>query len=292
MMADHSIIRVWARSRSATANVVLLALGLLVLAPVWWMVSASLRPVSETMTIPPSWFPRHLDLANSYARLGTQEYPVLTFLRNSLVVSTVSTVGVVFTSTLAGYAFAKMRFRGRNVLFSMLLLALMVPIQVTTIPLYLIMQHLGLIDSLWALMLPALLGAFAPGLPGAFGIFMMRQFFAGTSDSLLESARIDGAGPWRIFFQIAVPLAKPAIASLAMIVAIFSWNDYFQPLIFLNSAAHMTLPVGIQSLRPAFGQGSSLVLASVTLATIPVLVIFIFGQRWIVQGFIRSGLNE
>lgn len=272
-------------------NTVLLGLGALVLAPILWMVSASLRPISETMTTPPSWLPRQLDLSN-YARLASQDYPVLQFLQNSAFVSTTATIGILVTSALAGYAFAKLNFPGKNVLFALLLVALMVPIQVMVIPLYVIMQSLGLVDSPAALILPALLGAYAPGLPGAFGIFMMRQFFQGVPDSLLEAARLDGAGSFRVFFQIALPLATPALASLAMIAFVFSWNDYFQPLVFLNTAPNMTLPVGIQALRPAFGQGSSFVLAAVSVAMIPVLAVFIFGQRWIVQGFVRSGLNE
>ncbi|WP_208972809.1 carbohydrate ABC transporter permease [Streptomyces malaysiensis] len=279
------------RRRLSGATVSLAIGGLLMLAPFVWMFSTSLRPTSAPVSVPPQWLPSSWDPGN-YARLASDDYPVFRFLRNSTLVSLMSTAGIVMTSALAGYAFAKLEFRFKNALFGLLLVSLMIPIQVTIVPLYVIMGKLGLIDSPWALVVPALLGAFAPGIPGAFGIFMMRQFFRGTPDALLEAATIDGAGPVRIFFRIALPLAKPALAALTVITFIMSWNDYFSPLIFLNTTDIMTLPVGIQSLRPPFGQQSSLVMSAVTVALVPVLLVFVAGQRWIVQGFTRSGLNE
>lgn len=279
------------RITGTLVNVLLVVGGMLMLAPFVWMFSTSLRPVTESVSTPPKWLPTTWDWSN-YARLASDEYPVLRFLGNSTAVSVLCTVGIVVTASLAGFAFAKLEFRFRDQLFALLLVALMVPVQVTIVPLYLIIQRLGLLDSIWALIVPALLGAFAPGIPGAFGIFLMRQFFRGIPDALLEAAKLDGAGPLRTFALIAMPLARPALTSLALIVFIFSWNDYFNPLIFLNSTDSMTLAVGIQSLRPPFGQGSSLVMSAVTLALVPVLVLFLTGQRWIVQGFVSSGLKD
>ncbi len=270
---------------------VLIIGGVLMMLPFLFMISTSLRPASDSVTVPPQWIPTTFDWTN-YATLASQQYPVFSFLQNSLIVSVLCTAGIVFTSCLAGYAFAKFDFRFREPLFALLLVSLMIPVQVMIVPLYWIMQQLGLMNTLWALIVPALVGAFAPGVQGAFGIFMMRQFFRSTPNALLEAAAIDGSGPIRSFFTIALPLAKPAIASLALIVFILSWNDYFNPLVFLNSVDTMTLPVGIQALRPPFGQGSTLVMAAVTVAIIPVLIAFLLGQRWIVQGFVRSGLNE
>lgn len=272
-------------------NIGLTAAAVLMLAPLVWMLSTSVRPVGESVTVPPKWLPTTWDLSN-YSRLASDEYPILRFFQNSLFVSVLCTMGIVLTSCLAGFAFAKVRFRFRDQLFAVLLVALMIPIQVTVVPLYLIIQRLGLMNSLWALVIPALLGAFAPGIPGAFGIFMMRQFFKNTPDALIEAATLDGAGRLQIFWRIALPLAKPAIASLGLIVFILSWNDYFSPLVFLNTTDTMTLAVGIQSLRPPFGQGSSLVMAAVSMAVLPVLAIFLLGQRWIVQGFVSSGLKD
>ncbi|WP_329378570.1 carbohydrate ABC transporter permease [Streptomyces sp. NBC_01716] len=284
----RTAVRHWRPSGTTT---LLTIGGLVMLAPFLWMFSTSLRSAAASVTVPPQWLPTQWHPDN-YTRLASDDYPVLRFLQNSVLVSLLATAGIVITSALAGYAFAKLEFRFRNALFGLLLVSLMIPIQVTIVPLYVIMGKLGLIDSPWALVVPALLGAFAPGIPGAFGIFMMRQFFRSTPDALIEAATIDGAGPIRIFFRIALPLAKPALASLTVITFILSWNDYFSPLIFLNSTDIMTLPVGIQSLRPPFGQQSSLVMAAVTVALIPVLLVFVAGQRWIVQGFTRSGLNE
>lgn len=289
-MSDRTPARLAVIS-SRAVTVALTIGGLLMLVPFVWMLSASFRPAGESLGTPPNWIPDEWDFGN-YAALGTPEFPILGFLQNSLVVSVLSTLGIVATSSMAGYAFAKLDFRGREALFGLLLVSLMVPIQVTIVPLYLIIARLGLMDTVWALIVPALLGAFAPGIPGAFGIFMMRQFFRGTPDALLDAARIDGAGHVRTFWFIALPQARSAVASLALIVFVLSWNDYFSPLIFLSSLDSMTLPVGIQSLRPPFGQASSAVMAAVTVALLPVLIVFLFGQRWIVQGFVRSGLNE
>ncbi|MFC0531388.1 carbohydrate ABC transporter permease [Phytohabitans kaempferiae] len=275
----------------AAVNVLLVLGGLVMLAPFLWMVSTSLRPIGQSLTLPPKWLPTTFDLS-TYEALANQDYPILRFMQNSFVISGLSTLGIVATSAMAGYAFAKVSFRFSNVLFGLLLVSLMVPIQVTIIPLFVIMQKLGLVDSPWALILPALLGAFAPGLPGAFGIFMMRQFFRGIPDPLIEAATLDGAGPLRIFWRIALPLSRPALASLAIIVFTLSWNEYFTPLVFLNSTSEMTLPLGIQALRPPFGQGSSLVLAAVTVALLPVLIAYLAGQRWIVESFTRSGLKD
>jgi multiple sugar transport system permease protein len=279
------------RGRPVTLSVILVLGGIVMLAPFIWMVSAAFSGGASSLTLPPKWLPVHFTLGN-FSALNSPSFPVLHFMQNSLVVSVVSTAGMLATSALAGYAFAKFSFRGRNLLFGLFLLSLMVPIQVTIIPLFVIMGRLGLINSLWSLMLPALLGAFAPGLPGAFGVFMMRQFFRGIPDSLLEAAALEGAGRFTVFRRIALPLAKPALASLGVITFILSWNEYFSPLVFLNSTSQMTLPVGIQSLRPPFGQSSNTVLAAVAVSVLPMLIVFLAGQRWIVQGFLRSGLNE
>jgi multiple sugar transport system permease protein len=284
-------VKAWRTMFGWSLNIGLGAAAVLMLAPLVWMFSTSVRPVGESVTVPPKWLPTTWDLSN-YGRLASDEYPILLFFQNSLFVSVLCTIGIVLTSCLAGFAFAKVSFRFRDQLFALLLVALMIPIQVTVVPLYLIIQQLGLMNSLWALVIPALLGAFAPGIPGAFGIFMMRQFFKNTPDALIEAATLDGASRLQIFWRIALPLARPAIASLGLIVFILSWNDYFSPLVFLNTTDTMTLAVGIQSLRPPFGQGSSLVMAAVTMAVVPVLAIFLLGQRWIVQGFVSSGLKD
>jgi len=259
-------------------------------APFAWLVSTMLRPVAETFTLPPRWIPTQFDLSN-LQRLLARDVPLLRLYSNSAFTSLVSAGGLTATASMAGYAFAKLRFRGRNVLFAILLLALMIPVQVTIVPLFILMERLGLVDTPWSLTLPALTGAFAPGLPAAFGIFMMRQFFARTPDSLLEAAKIDGAGPWTIFRRIALPMARPGVAALFVITLTLTWNDFFLPLVFLNSIDQMVLPVAIIALREPFTSGAW-TLSFVALAILPVLVVFLVGQRWIIDSFTRSGLRE
>ena len=188
------------------------------------------------------------------------------------------------TCSLAGYAFARLRFPGRDLLFLLLLGSLMVPFQVTIIPIFLLMRDLGLIDNPLAIILP--------GLISAFGVFLMRQFFKQMPQELFDAARVDGAGHVRSFLQIALPLAGPAMATLAIITFNATWNAYFLPLVFLNSWHKMTLPQGIALLTGYMGSGNpSVVMAAVTMAIIPVLVVFIALQRWIIEALTRSGLK-
>jgi multiple sugar transport system permease protein len=264
--------------------------AVLMVAPFAWLVATMLRPVAETFTLPPRWIPTQFDLTN-LQQLLARDVPLLRLYSNSAFISLVCAGGLTATASMAGYAFAKLRFRGRNVLFAILLLALMIPVQVTIVPLFILMQRLGLVDTSWSLTLPALTGAFAPGLPAAFGIFMMRQFFSRTPDALLEAAKIDGAGPWTTFRRIALPMAKPGVAALFVITLTLTWNDFFLPLVFLNSIDQMVLPVAIIALREPFTSGAW-TLSFVALAILPVLVVFLVGQRWIIDSFTRSGLRE
>ena len=273
---------------------VFLGIGaLLMLVPFLWVFSTSLRPAQEAFTLPPRWFPGPSSTFESYARLFASGVPIGRFFLNSLTLSTAVTLGYVSSTTLAGYAFARMRFPFKNVFFALLLASLMVPIQTTLIPLFIIMKSLGLVDSQWAIILPGLTGAFAPGLSGIFGIFMMRQFFRTLPNELFEAARIDGSGHTRTFWSIAVPLARPQIAALSVIIFVLTWNDYFMPLIFLNSMDQQVLPLGIMSLRDPSGNSTdtSQVVAAVSLSIIPVLVLFLVAQRWIVDSFIRAGVK-
>ena len=167
----------------------------------------------------------------------------------------------------------------------------MVPIQATIIPLFLQMRRLGLVDTHRAITLPGLLGAFAPCLAGVFGVFLMRQFFLTLPNDLIEAARIDGAGYGLVFWRIGLPLARPTMAALGIIVFTTTWNDYFLPYFFFSSSNQMTLPVGILLLRELMNSGNATLLAGVTLSILPVFFIFLLGQRWIVDGFTRAGVK-
>ena len=271
--------------------VVALGVGaLVVVAPFLWILSASLRPITESFALPPRWLPTQFDL-ESYRRLFAANVPLLQFFANSLKVSGLATLGILVTSSLAGYAFARLRFPYRNLLFGLLLASLMIPIQVTIIPLYIIMRNLGLVNDHLSLILPAVTGAFAPGIQAAFGIFFMRQFFLSFPQDLLDAARVDGAGHFGAFWRIALPLAKPSLAALGIITFLASWNNYFLPLIFLNAIDKMTLTVGIVALREPFSTGSPIILAAVVLIILPVLIVFLVGQKWIVDSMTRAGIR-
>jgi multiple sugar transport system permease protein len=272
---------------------IILCLGaIIMLAPFLWVFSSSLRPFSEATSLPPKWLPPlSLDLKN-YKALFSETVPFLKFFGNSLKVSTFVTFGILFNSALAGYAFSRLKFPGRNILFYLMLSGLMIPIQVVIVPLFLIMKQLGLINSHLSIILPGILGAFAPGLPGVFGIFMMKQFFVSLPKELEEAARIDGAGYWKTFWKIILPTALPPLSALGIIVFSMTWNDYFYPFIFINSMEKMLLPVGILAIRQPFGTGDPIELAAVTLSVLPVLVVFLIGQKWIVESFVGTGVKS
>lgn len=263
--------------------VILTVAAVLVLMPLLWMFSTSLRPVTESFNLPPQWLPTQLRIENYIAPFESN-VPFVDLFANSLKITLAVTAGQLVTCSLAGYGFARLRFPGRNFLFILLLASLMVPGQVTIIPIFLLMRSLGLIDNHLAIILP--------GLISAFGVFLMRQFFKQMPQELFDAARVDGAGHVRSFLQIAMPLAGPALATLGIITFNAIWNSYFLPLIFLNSWGKMTLPQGIALLTGYMGSGNpSVVMAAVTMAILPVLAVFIFAQRWIIEALTRSGLK-
>ena len=262
---------------------ILTVAAIFVMMPLAWMFSTSLRPTTESFQLPPAWLPTEFRWEN-YVAPFESSVPFVDLFINSMRITVAVTVGQLITCSLAGYAFARLRFPGRDLLFLLLLASLMVPGQVTIIPIFLLMRDLGLIDNPLAIILP--------GLISAFGVFLMRQFFKQMPQELFDAARVDGAGHVRSFLQIALPLAGPAMATLAIITFNATWNAYFLPLVFLNSWHKMTLPQGIALLTGYMGSGNpSVVMAAVTMAIIPVLIVFIALQRWIIEALTRSGLK-
>ncbi|MBV9671662.1 MAG: carbohydrate ABC transporter permease [Verrucomicrobia bacterium] len=255
----------------------------LVLLPLLWMFSTSLRPSAESYMLPPQWLPTQWHLEN-YAAVFQSNVPFVGLVLNSLKIAVAVTLGQLIFCSMAGFAFARLKFPGRNFLFILLLASLMVPTQVTVIPIFLIMKTLGLVDNHLSIILP--------GLVSAFGVFLMRQFYLTLPQELLDAARMDGAGVWTIYRKIAVPLSGPALSALAIISFNATWNNYFYPLVFLNSWEKMTLPQGIALLQGYMQSGNpAVVMAAVTLAILPILLIFIVAQRWIVDAFVQSGLK-
>jgi multiple sugar transport system permease protein len=260
----------------------LLVIGaLLTLAPLVWMVSASLMPSGDANTFPPPFFPRTVTFEH-YRVLFTRLDLARSFM-NSVLVTVLATVGSVIVVSMAGYAFGKLRFRGRDPLFRTLSLALVVPAQVGMLPLFLLLRELGLVNTY--------AGAIIPYLASVFGIFMVRQYMLSLPDELLDAARVDGAGEWRIFWAIVVPIVRPILVTLAAFTFLSAWNDFMWPLIVLTDGAKYTLPVALASLSGEHVQDTELMMAGSVITTLPALLVFLAFQRIYVRGILAGSLK-
>jgi multiple sugar transport system permease protein len=263
-------------------NLLLTLLGVLMLAPFFWVFITSFLTTEDAFQLPPVWLPSTITTANYHQVFDLIPFWQMTL--NSLKIAGIITIGAVLTSTLAAYAFARLRFPGRNLLFIIFLSALMVPQQVTVIPTFILIRNLGLLDTHEAIYLPATINV--------FGIFLLRQFFFSIPRELEDSARLDGAGHVRILLQIIVPLSGPAISALAIFVFQAAWNDFFWPNLFLTSPDKMTLPLGLVSLKGQYGGGSAVALfAAMSMIAIPILVLFSFTQRFLTESIATTGMK-
>lgn len=279
------------REHSTTTPILLRALtylilgiaALAVISPFIWIFRGALSPNDiELYRLPPTLSVEGLTFTN-FGKVFA-EVPYLRFAANSFIVAGSITLIQLVTCSTAGYAFARLQFRGKNVLFSIVIGSLMVPIQVTIVPLFLVMSKIGLTNTLFALILPAVFSA--------FGIFLLRQHFLSLPRELEEAAKLDGAGHLRTFFQVMLPLSGPALATLGIITFTYWWNDLLLPLVMINDTGTQTLPVGLVLLAGRFSTGSlGTIAAGITMAIIPVLIVFIIAQRWIVQSIASSGLK-
>ena len=247
--------------------------------PLYGMYVTALTPTFDTIKTPPDLIPIHASLEN-FQRLiqKAKDYP--RWFANSLVITLSVTAFHVFFDTLAGYAFAKKRFPGRDILFAVLLATLMIPPQVTLVPLYVVIRGLGLLNNLLAVILP--------GTARVLGIFLMRQYIRTLPTEIEEAARIDGASEIGIFWHIILPLCRPAMAALAIFTFVFYWNDFIWPLITLQRSENFTLPVGVASLQGEFGTDYGVIFAGAALAALPILVFFLLFQRYFLEG-VRLG---
>jgi multiple sugar transport system permease protein len=271
------------RIPGAIATIILVIGAIGMVAPFLWMFATSMRQATHAFDLPPDWFPWPPRVDN-YQAAVSGPVPLLRNMFNSAVIAICVSIGQLITSPLAGYAFAKLRFPGRTGLFLLLLTGLMIPAQVTIIPLFIMMSNLGFVDDPRSLILP--------GLTGAFGVFLMRQFFLTVPQELLEAARIDGAGAFTTYRLVALPLAKPALTALGTIVFLGSWNAYFAPLIFLQSIEKATMPLGLVVMLGPYSSGNvAVIMAATTIAILPALILFLLAQRWIVESMTRSGLK-
>lgn len=269
------------RGHALLVHAALIVLTLLSLAPLLWMLSVSFMPAGGASRFPPPLLPDVPTLDNYRAlfqRIGMGGY----FL-NSVLVSSAITLLSLLINAMAGYAFAKLRFAGRERIFKALLAALVIPSQVTMLPLFLMLKEMGLVNSY--------AGVVIPGLASIFGIFLVRQYARSIPDELMEAARIDGAGEWRIFFRIVLPMLKPVLVTLAIFTFMGSWNDFMWPLIVLTDQTHQTLPVALASLSREHIQDVEMMMAGAVLTVTPVLLLFLALQRYYIQGLLLGSVK-
>lgn len=264
------------RTAGRVIEVILLsAVAVLVVSPIYWALVTSLRAPAQSFTNPPAWIPAHPMWANYSAVFSN--VPFWDFLLNSFLITGLIVIGQMVTSCLAGYAFARLKFRGREPVFWALLATMMVPIQATIIPVFLLIKEFGLVNTRTGLILPVI--------GTAFGTFLMRQYFLQMPRELGEAATVDGANQWQVFYKVYARLAGPPLATLGVLAFAAYWNEFFRPLIFLASPSKFTLPLGLVTLQGYLGTGSvSVVLAGVILSLIPTLIIFVIAQRRLVEG--------
>lgn len=250
--------------------------------PFIWMVTTSLKPTNEVFTFPPTLFASRIDWSN-YGRMF-QRFPFSLYFLNSAKVTFFVVVLQLFTSCMAGYVFARIKFRFAGKLFLLYLATMMVPGQVTVIPNFILMKTYKLVDTHWALILPAVVSA--------YGTFLLRQFFITVPQALEDSAKIDGCNHFQIFACIMLPLAKPTITTLGIFIFMSIWNDYFNPLIYINTDTLKTLPLGVASMQGMYATDWPMLMAGAFLSTIPVLVAFLIGQDQFVKGVMLSGMKD
>jgi multiple sugar transport system permease protein len=262
-------------------NGLLITAAAITLFPLFWMVSTSLMPPGESTTFPPPLLPSHATLGNYrelFAHAGLGRY-----LANSVLLATAATLVSLVFNVSAGYAFAKLRFAGRDRIFKLLLGALVIPGQVAMVPLFLLLKHMGLVNNYG--------GVIVPAMASIFGIFLVRQYALSIPNELLEAARIDGASEFRIFRVIVVPLLKPIIVTLAVFTLLATWNDFMWPLIVLTDNDLYTLPVALASLSREHVQDDEMMMAGSVVTILPVLAVFLLLQRYYLQGLMAGGIK-
>ncbi|WP_425386996.1 carbohydrate ABC transporter permease [Alicyclobacillus herbarius] len=262
---------------------VVLSIGAIVMvAPFVWMVLSSLKTPADIFRIPPTLFPTTWQWSNFPEALS--ELPFGRAYFNSFYISVLVVGGQLLTCSMAAFAFAKIRFRFRNALFLLFLATMMVPAQVTIVPLFLIMKEFGWLNTSLSLIVPG-------ALFNAFGVFLLRQFFMSIPDEIQEAAIMDGANLWHIYVRIMLPLVRPALSALGVVSFMGSWNNFFYPLVFLNSPNQFTVPVLLNLFKGLYSVNWPDMMAASTIAVIPVLIVYIIGQRYIIEGIAMTGIK-
>ena len=271
------------RAAAIVRTIVVSLIAVLFVVPLVWMVLSSLKTAPEVFARPFHWLPARVQWQNYATVWMNEEASMLRAFANTLYIALFIIVGQMFISSLAAYSFAKINFKGKQVVFMLFLSSMMVPSQLTIIPRFMLFKTIGLYNNLWAIILPAFFGATS--------IFMLRQFYMGLPNDLIEAAKIDGAGHLRIFLRIMLPLTKAALMSLIILAFISSWNEYMAPLIFLVKKELYTVSQNIQWYMLDEFKEHNLTMAAATSAIVPVVILFIVGQKYFVEGIATSGVK-
>lgn len=249
--------------------------------PFLWMISTSLKALDEVFVFPPTILGEKIMWEN-YLRISDR-FPFGKFFLNSLKVTTIVVCAQLVTSSMAGFVFARLKFPFRDTLFALYLATIMIPFQVLMIPTFIVMRHYGLIDTHAAIILPLVVSA--------FGTFLMRQFFLTIPTALEDAAKIDGCTPFGIYWRIFIPLSKPAMATLGIFVFMGAWNDFFGPLVYLNTLSKMTLPLGLASMQGMYSTDWPVLMAGTVISVLPVIIVFLMAQDLFIRGVTLSGLK-
>ncbi|MEX1028512.1 MAG: carbohydrate ABC transporter permease [Paenibacillaceae bacterium] len=264
-------------------TMIIALLSIIFMLPFIWMLSTSFKIEADVFNYPIQWIPQEWNVFENYKSVWSGDYPFALYYWNSIKVSLLTTLTSILASACAAYAFAKINFKGRDFMFLLVLATFMVPGQAILVPQFVLYRWLGLFDSHLGLIL---LGSFS-----VLGTFMLRQFFLSVHNEFIESAKIDGASHFRIFFSIGLPLIRPGIATYAILRFIWTWNDYQNPLIFLRSNDLFTVQLGISKFADEFGQYYTLIMAGSVSAILPLLIIFIIGQKNVIEGIAGGGIK-
>lgn len=261
---------------------IILAFGAItMIAPFIWMVSTSLKSLNEVFVFPPTLFGESLRW-NNYLQISDR-FPFSIFFLNSMKIAVLVTAGQLFTCSLGGYSFARLKFPGRDIIFLLYLATLMIPYFVIVIPIFIMMRSFGWVDTHYALIVP--------GLFSAFGTFLMKQFFLTIPRELEDAAKIDGCTPFGIYRRIFLPLSKPALAALGIFTFMWSWNDFLAPLIFLNTITKRTIPLGLAVMQGLYSTDWPSLMAASVLSVMPIIIVFLCAQEFFVKGITLSGLK-
>ena len=264
-------------------NLALIIGAVIILFPVFWMLSTSLKKSGMELAFPPQFIPKTFEFKN-YAEVWSS-LPFGTFITNSLIIALLSTIGQVFTGALAGYAFARINFRGKNIWFWICISTMLLPEVVLLVPQFIIFTKLKWIDTFLPLIVPSWLGG------RAFYIFLARQYFLSIPQEIIDASKIDGASNFRIFFNIMLPLAKPVLAAMAVVRFVTDWNDFLAPLLYLSSIENKTLSVGMYLFLTRYGGNWNLLMAASTIMIVPTLIFFLIAQKYYLKGIVMTGLK-